>query len=294
MTSPCPIKDRYRAGLDCCLVHRRLRVQRQERRVDRAPYRHAPRTCLRSATARPLSVGQESTHFRAPGPLRRVRLIPLQPCNIASPLTTASYVWGYSEFLAALLDFPREVHHLLELVTQATIDAVRAQTAAIKDLWCLSHEDWYMPTEMGIRVSDDVLAVISPPTTVSSACATTTSCRASSAASSSIPVEDIVRQIPTILENENLRAIDLALPHNDPAGLAAAAAGRVALMMRYWIQDWENRPMPDLDRYTDQAIESLERVASCCRCRRRAWTSVWRCIRGCAINRGTRHSGPHE
>ncbi len=87
--------------------------------------------------------------------------LPVQPCNIASPLTTASYIWGYSDFLAALMDYPREVHHLLELVTQATIDFVRTQMAAIRDLWSLSHEDWWMPPEWGIRMSDDVLAVIS-------------------------------------------------------------------------------------------------------------------------------------
>ena len=25
--------------------------------------------------------------------------------------------------------------------------------------------------------------------------------------------------------------------------------------MRYWIQDWENRDMPDLEQYTDQMVE---------------------------------------
>ncbi|HEX9115306.1 MAG TPA: hypothetical protein VGA61_04505, partial [Anaerolineae bacterium] len=49
----------------------------------------------------------------------------------------------------------------------------------------------------------------------------------------------------------------LALPHNDPAVLASSLAGRVALTMRYWIQDWENRPMPDLETYTDQAIAAF-------------------------------------
>ena len=60
---------------------------------------------------------------------------PLEPGNIASPLTTASYVWDYSELMFALTEYPRQAHRLLELVTQATIDYVRAQTAVIDNLF---------------------------------------------------------------------------------------------------------------------------------------------------------------
>ncbi len=181
--------------------------------------------------------------------------LPLQPCNIASPLTTASYLWGYSDFLAAIVEHPNEVHHLLELVTQATIDFVRTQMRVIKNLWALSHEDWYMPVAMGIRVSDDVLAVISRK-----------HYREFGVRYNNILAKEfggivihscgnIVHQVPTILEIENLRAIDLALPHNDLVALRDAAAGKTALTMRYWIQDWENRAMPDLEQYTDQVVE---------------------------------------
>jgi hypothetical protein len=179
---------------------------------------------------------------------------PVQPCNIASPLTTASYIWGYSDFLPALIFSPREVHHLLELVTQATIDVVRAQLAAIDDLWCLSHEDWYMPTEMGIRVSDDVLAVISPQHYREFGVRYN---NILSQAFGGIVVHscgDIAHQIPAILETEGLRAIDLTLPHNNLPKLAAAAAGKTALTMRYWLQDWEGQRMPDLETYTDDVI----------------------------------------
>jgi len=180
---------------------------------------------------------------------------PLQPCNIASPLTTASYLWGYSDFLAALVDHPAEVHHLLELVTQATIDFVRIQMSAIKSLWSLSHEDWYMPPGMGIRVSDDVLAVISPKHYREFGVRYNDLLSKEFGGIVIHSCGNIVHQVPTILEIENLRAIDLALPHNDPVKLRDAAAGRTALTMRYWIQDWENRDMPDLEQYTDQMVE---------------------------------------
>jgi hypothetical protein len=179
---------------------------------------------------------------------------PLQPCNIASPLTTASYIWGYSDFLTALVEERAAVHHLLELVTRATIDFVRAQMAVIRELWCLSHEDWYMPTEMGIRVSDDVLAVISPRAYREFGVRYNNLLAREFGGIVIHSCGNIAFQIPTILENEGLRAIDLTLPHNDARAVRDAAAGRVALTMRYWLQDWEDRKMPDLEAYTDEAV----------------------------------------
>ncbi len=205
----------------------------------------------------PHTSGQNALIFQRIALFQERGCYPLQPCNIASPLTTASYIWGYSDFLGAILEHPKEVHHLLELVTEATIQAVRAQTAAIRDLWALSHEDWYMPVEMGIRVSDDVLAVISPRHYREFGQRYN---NILSRAFGGIVIHScgsVVHQVPTILETEGLRAIDLALPHNDHRALAELAAGRVALTMRYWIQDWENRPMPDLEAYTDQVIETF-------------------------------------
>jgi hypothetical protein len=185
--------------------------------------------------------------------------LPIQPCNIASPLTTASYLWGYSDFLAAIVEHPAEVHHLLELVTQATIDFVRTQMSVIKNLWALSHEDWYMPIELGVRVSDDVLAVISHKHYREFGVRYNNLLSKEFGGIVIHSCGNIVYQVPTILEIENLRAIDLALPHNDPVALSQVAAGKTALTMRYWIQDWENREMPDLERYTDEMIELFGR-----------------------------------
>jgi hypothetical protein len=179
---------------------------------------------------------------------------PVQPCNIASPLTTASYVWGYSDFLEALILHPREVHHLMELVTQATINAVRAQMAAIEDLWCLSHEDWYMPVDMGVRISDDILSVISPAHYREFGVRYNNLLAREFGGVVIHSCGDIAYQVPAILEHENLRAIDLALPHNDLVKLRDAAAGKVALTMRYWTQDWEEQRAPDLATFTEEVV----------------------------------------
>lgn len=196
-------------------------------------------------------IHERIAYFQADGGL------PLQPCNIASPLTTASYIWGYNDFLVAMKHAPREVHHLLDLVTQATIDWVRGQMAAIRDLWALSHEDWWMPTEMGIRMSDDVLSVISPRAYREFGVRYNNVLSREFGGVSIHSCGDIAFQIPTILEHENLRAIDLTLPHNNAAKVADAAAGKVALTMRYWLQDWEDRRAPDLEQYTDDAVAAF-------------------------------------
>jgi hypothetical protein len=203
----------------------------------------------------PLHSGMNSMIFQRIRYFQSNGEYPLQPCNIASPLTTASYIWGYSDFLVALLEHPREVHHLLELVTQATIHAVRAQMDAIQDLWCLSHEDWYMPADMGIRVSDDILSVISPRHYREFGVRYNNILSREFGGIVIHSCGNITYQVPAILEIENLRAIDLPLPHNDPLDLRDAAAGRTALTLRYWIQDWEGQRMPALETYTDRVVE---------------------------------------
>jgi len=180
---------------------------------------------------------------------------PLEPCNIASPLTTATYIWDYSEMMFAITEYPAEVHRLLELVTQATIDFVRAQTKLIDNLFALSHEDWYIPVEMGIRVSDDVLAVLGPDHYQEFGVRYNNILAREFGGISVHSCGSIVHQIPTILKTENLTSIDLTLPHNDPVALAELAAGRAALTMRYWLQDWDDWQAPNLEEYTDRVIE---------------------------------------
>ena len=61
----------------------------------------------------PAASGQNPLLFQRIAYFNEHGRYPVQPGNIASPLTTASYIWGYTEFLAALVQHPKEVHHLL-------------------------------------------------------------------------------------------------------------------------------------------------------------------------------------
>jgi len=88
--------------------------------------------------------------------------IPLRVVNVPSPLVTASLIWEYTSFIEATLVYPDEVHALLEKITEATIGYIKEMFKRITNLYGVSHEFWYVPKEMGIRVSDDTAALLSP------------------------------------------------------------------------------------------------------------------------------------
>ncbi len=167
-------------------------------------------------------------------------------------------IWDYSSFLMALVDFPSEVHHLLELITEYTVAFLRQQIACIENLWSLTHMNWYIPLGYGLRVSDDVLAVISPRQYEEFG--VTYNSRLSREFGGIVvhSCGDIVHNIPSILKTEGLRGITLTLPHNDVRKVADLASGKTALMLRYWNMDWENETPPDdLVTYTESMLDIL-------------------------------------
>ncbi|ORC26785.1 hypothetical protein B4O97_19120, partial [Marispirochaeta aestuarii] len=88
--------------------------------------------------------------------------LPLRLVNVPSPLVTASLIWEYTSFIEATMLFPEEVHLLMEKVTEATIAFVQEQLRRIENLYTMGHEMWYIPRDIGIRISDDTAALMSP------------------------------------------------------------------------------------------------------------------------------------
>ncbi len=183
--------------------------------------------------------------------------LPMCTCNIPSPLTTASMIWDYSSFLAALIECPREVHYLLELVTEYTVRFLKENLAAIDNLWAMTHMNWYIPREYGLRVSDDVLAVLSPAQYREFGVPYNNRLARIFGGIVVHSCGNVVHNLSTILETESLRGIDITLPHNDINQVAEIAAGRTALMLRYWVQDWKGGGVPDLEQYTEQVLSIL-------------------------------------
>jgi len=64
--------------------------------------------------------------------------------------------------MMAMIQYPAEVHALLEVITEATIDYVRLQLAHIKTPRSMGHEPRSVPPGVGLRVSDDTAALLSP------------------------------------------------------------------------------------------------------------------------------------
>lgn len=87
---------------------------------------------------------------------------PIRMTDLQSPLDTASLIWKSDQFLMAMYTAPREVHYLLELVTDLIIRFVRRQRDVAGDFIPLHFPFVWMPDDYGIGVSEDLLALISP------------------------------------------------------------------------------------------------------------------------------------
>lgn len=206
----------------------------------------------------PTSSGHNTLFYQRIAYFEKHSALPMESCNIPAPLTAASMIWEYSSFAMALLDHPKEVHHLLELVTEYTILFLRKQMADMKRLWSLSHLNWYIPLEYGLRVSDDVMAILSPRQYEEFSVPYNSRLAREFGGIVVHSCGNIVHNLPSTMKTEGLRGIELVLPQNDIVKIQELAAGKTALMMRYWNFDWEEHTPPaDLVAYTEDVLDTL-------------------------------------
>jgi len=86
--------------------------------------------------------------------------IPIRCTDTQSPADVASQVWHYEDFLAAMYTDPEEVHHLMRLVTDASIEFLYAQKETAHNLFAYGILDvWH---HRGVHLCDDIAAIISP------------------------------------------------------------------------------------------------------------------------------------
>ena len=84
--------------------------------------------------------------------------------NLQSPMTNVAGLLGDHQFLTSLYDSPRQVKHLLQIVTELMIGFVKKEITMIGSenfANIYSYPDW-LPPGFGIGIADDYLAVISP------------------------------------------------------------------------------------------------------------------------------------
>jgi uroporphyrinogen-III decarboxylase len=184
---------------------------------------------------------------------------PLRLINVPSPLVTASLIWEYGSFLRGIHLYPRAVHALLDIVTTATIDFVRWQLQSLRKLFALTHEPWYQPPELGLRISDDTAAVLSPGTYRTFG--VPYNARLAEAFGGIVvhSCGNIAHVLPAILETPGLRGIDLVATQNDWVKVKQCVHGQVGVSLRYFGWDFADATPPDLVEYSRALIECFGR-----------------------------------
>jgi hypothetical protein len=88
---------------------------------------------------------------------------PIAMTDLQGPMDTAYLVWDSCDFMMAMYDDPKAVHHLMRMVTDLIIRFVKTFRSKVNEMVPAHFPPIYLPDGMGITVSEDVLAVLSTP-----------------------------------------------------------------------------------------------------------------------------------
>jgi hypothetical protein len=186
--------------------------------------------------------------------------MPLRVVNVPSPLVTASLIWDYTSFVEATLEYPDEVHALLEKVTEATIRYINEQFKRIKNLYSIGHEAWHIPREVGIRVSDDPAALLSPD--LYREFGVRYNGRIAEAAGGIVihSCGDVSNVAGVMMETPGLRGLDFTIPQvSGWEKIRDAAAGKTVLCLRHQYWDHEGKARPDPVEYSKKLLDFFGR-----------------------------------
>jgi hypothetical protein len=186
--------------------------------------------------------------------------LPLRVINVPSPLVTASLIWDYTSFIEATIVYPDEVHVLMEKVTLATIAYIKEMLKRIKNLYSISHEFWHVPSEMGIRISDDTAALLSPNLYREFGVKYNSLI---SREFNGIVVHscgNVSNVAEVMMEIHGLKGLDFTIPQiQDWEKIRSAAAGKTALYLRHFYWDHIDDGVTDLASYTQKIIDFFGR-----------------------------------
>ena len=186
--------------------------------------------------------------------------IPLRVINVPSPLVTASLIWDYTSFIEATLSFPKEVHALLEKVTEATILYIREMFKRITNLYGVSHEFWYVPREVGIRVSDDTAALLSPNLYREFGVRYNAMIAKEFGGIVVHSCGNVQNVVEAMVEIPGLRGLDFTIPQTpDWSKIRDAAAGKTALCLRHFYWDHGENAQVDLAEYSRKIVNFFGR-----------------------------------
>ncbi len=78
------------------------------------------------------------------------------------PTDTAYLIWSSTDFITAMFERPQEVHHLMQMVTDLTIEFVKASRSQSREFVPVSFPPLYLRDRAGMGLCEDLLAVLSP------------------------------------------------------------------------------------------------------------------------------------
>lgn len=87
---------------------------------------------------------------------------PVAITDVQGPLDTAYLVWESKAFMEAMYTSPKEVHHLMRLVTNLITRYAKEQRSRSPEFLPCHYPPLWIPEGRGISISDDCLAVIGP------------------------------------------------------------------------------------------------------------------------------------
>jgi len=90
--------------------------------------------------------------------------IPIRLTDIQGPLDSAALIMGHTEFFTAMKTHPREVHGLIQMITEFTIELVKAQRQVVHNAsaeFVPSLFEPWIPDGFGVSVSNDACVMIS-------------------------------------------------------------------------------------------------------------------------------------
>ena len=186
--------------------------------------------------------------------------IPLRVVNVPSPLVTSSLIWDYTSFIEATLTYPDEVHVLMEKVTEATIGYIKEMFKRITNLYGISHEFWHVPPELGIRVSDDTAALLSPNIYREFGVKYNSMIAKEFGGIVVHSCGDVSNVAAAMMEIPGLKGLDFTIPQvKDWAKVRDAVTGKTALCLRHFYWDHIDDPGADLVEYSKKILDFFGR-----------------------------------
>lgn len=82
--------------------------------------------------------------------------------DVQSPLDVGVLIWHYEDLLKAMYTNPEEVHLFLEIITNTIIESIKLNLEVLDKPIPFGPDDVDLPMGLGIHISDDMLAVLSP------------------------------------------------------------------------------------------------------------------------------------